>query len=198
MAHWTDPDTDDIRPPSPIGMAAGLLCIFALFLVAIVAWAHDADAATLRCGGPCPTVPTTTGSTTTTEPEGDPEPTTTTSTTVATTTTEQTTTTTVGATTTTPNVGICCLQAATTTTTAPASTVTTTATMAPPTTTATTVKATTVPPTTVDPGQLPATEADAPAPVETLPVTGGNPAWLVLFALCVIALGGLAVLWVRS
>lgn len=137
------------------------------------------------CEGYCGTTVPTTQPTTTTTP-----------TTLPTTTTTQATTTTVPKTTTTippfcnPASGQCLNidPTTTTSTTVPASTTTTVG--------STTVPAVT---TTVGPPEAPTTTVAvaAEAQADTLPVTGGNTWWLVLFGVCMLGLGGCFLLWRR-
>jgi LPXTG-motif cell wall-anchored protein len=143
---------------------------------------------------PSTTIATTTTAATTTQPSTTIATTTTaasttiaTTSTAATTTIPPTTTTLPRTTTTVADCGLCAGQFGTTTT-IPATTTTVAA------TTTTVAPTTTVPPTTT---VAPTTTIPVPAPT-TLPVTGSESWWLVLFGLCLLGLGGLLVAWVRT
>lgn len=174
MRTWTHSDDD-----RPISVAWALVFAIALAIVVACLWllsSTRADAAP-RCGGPCPTYPTTTYEGTTTTP--------------APTTTVKPTTTTVGLGFCVPAPGVLCVNVdGTTTTVLPTTTILVTTT-----TVATTIPDTTAADQTVPPALIPpAVVTPAPttaAPSGTLPVTGGNAWWLVLFGVCMLALGAL-------
>lgn len=197
MNHWHTPE-----PATPRNVMLGawlLAAAIVLMTIILVAGKAGASPAVVRCGGPCPTVPTTT-------PQTVP-------TTIGTTTTVATTipATTVPPTTVPPTPGIpgfcqpdpafpnkMCLNIEPPPTTVPVTTtvpaVTTTA--APTTVASPPPSDTTAVDQTVAPVVTPAPVVVA-TPEGELPHTGSN-LWLAVFGVCLLALGGLLVAFKRS
>jgi LPXTG-motif cell wall-anchored protein len=167
-------------------MLGAVLLIVSLLLLACI-WllsATRADASP-RCGGPCPTYPTTTGATTTAATTTQAP-----TTTVAPTTTAKQTTTTVGLGFCVPAPGVLCVNIDPTTVPVPTTAATTTvATTVAPTTTP---SVTTAVDRTLPPAQVaPATSVTPTAAPQSLPVTGGNGELAVL-GIGLLLLGGVA------
>ena len=178
MEHWQNPTPTTARNAT---IGAALLAIAVILMALFLLLGGNA--------GATGTYPTTTHPPTTTTPTTTIATTTTAATTtLATTTTEPAETTTTGL-----ACGLCAggfqppPTTAATTTQAPTTTVAATTTVAP----------TTGPPDTSAIDQQPSTVETLPAPAGELPRTGSS-LWLVVFGVCLVALGGLAVAWKRS